>query len=206
MIQLLNKLQIIGYSGHSYPCIDIAIQSNIEITGYYDLNLKNNNPYKLKYLGVAPTKNSSNLFIAIGDNKLRKTIFNSLKNYDFINLIHYNSIQSNTSVINGTNCVLMPNSVLNSLSIIHEGVIINTGAVVEHECIIESFSHIAPNATLCGNVHIGQNTFVGANSVIKQGVKIGDNVVIGSGSVIINDIPNNLIVAGNPGRIINKKK
>lgn len=45
------KLEIIGYSGHSYVCIETAICSSFEVIGYYDLEHKSHNPYKIKYLG-----------------------------------------------------------------------------------------------------------------------------------------------------------
>jgi serine acetyltransferase len=43
---------------------------------------------------------------------------------------------------------------------------------------------------------------LGANVTIIGDIKIGDNVIVGAGSVIINDIPDNAIVAGVPGRVI----
>ena len=51
-------------------------------------------------------------------------------------------------------------------------------------------------------VTIGDNVWVGGSVVINPGVKIGTNVVIGSGSVVTKDIPDNVIAAGNPCRII----
>ena len=51
-------------------------------------------------------------------------------------------------------------------------------------------------------VTIGDNVWVGGSVVINPGVKIGNNVVIGSGSVVTKDIPDNVIAAGNPCRII----
>ncbi|MTT30767.1 acetyltransferase [Terrilactibacillus sp. BCM23-1] len=55
-------------------------------------------------------------------------------------------------------------------------------------------------------VTIGNNVWIGGKSIINPGVTIGDNVVIGSGSVVIKDIPDNVVVAGNPARIIRKLK
>lgn len=49
---------------------------------------------------------------------------------------------------------------------------------------------------------IGNNVFLGANSVILPGVTIGDNVIVGAGSVVTKNIPSNMVVAGNPARII----
>lgn len=49
---------------------------------------------------------------------------------------------------------------------------------------------------------IGNNVVLGANVVIIGNVSIGDNVIIGAGSVVVKDVPDNCIVAGNPARVI----
>ena len=49
---------------------------------------------------------------------------------------------------------------------------------------------------------IGDNVSLGANVTIMGGVHIGNNVVVGAGSVVVKDVPDNCIVAGNPARII----
>jgi len=47
-----NKLIFIGYSGHSYVCIDNARLNNYEILGYCDSIEKEINPFEINYLGV----------------------------------------------------------------------------------------------------------------------------------------------------------
>lgn len=49
---------------------------------------------------------------------------------------------------------------------------------------------------------IGNNVNIGANVCIIGGITIGDNVTIGAGSVVIKDVPDNAVVAGNPARVI----
>lgn len=49
---------------------------------------------------------------------------------------------------------------------------------------------------------IGNNVFIGMNSIILMGTHIGDNVVVGAGSVVSGKIPNNVVIAGNPAKII----
>lgn len=49
---------------------------------------------------------------------------------------------------------------------------------------------------------IGDNVTVGANVCIIGKISIGNNVMIGAGSVVVKDVPNNVIVAGNPARVI----
>lgn len=51
-------------------------------------------------------------------------------------------------------------------------------------------------------VTIGDNVWIGGSAVINPGVNIGDNVVIASGAVLTKDVPANVIVGGNPARII----
>ena len=51
-------------------------------------------------------------------------------------------------------------------------------------------------------VTIGNNVWIGGSVTILPGVTIGDNVTIGAGSVVTKDIPDNVVAAGNPCRII----
>ena len=53
-------------------------------------------------------------------------------------------------------------------------------------------------------VTIGDNVWIGGNTVILPGVHIGSNTVIGAGSVVTKDIPDWVIAAGNPCRVIRK--
>lgn len=53
-------------------------------------------------------------------------------------------------------------------------------------------------------VTIGNDVWIGGNTVINPGVTIGNNVVIGSGSVVTKDIPDGVIAAGNPCKVLRK--
>lgn len=52
---------------------------------------------------------------------------------------------------------------------------------------------------------IGDNVVLGANVTIIGNITIGDNVEVGAGSVVVKDVPPNVIVAGNPARIIRER-
>lgn len=56
--------------------------------------------------------------------------------------------------------------------------------------------------TRVGKIIIGKNVFVGARTFIMPNVTIGENSIIGSCSVVTKDVPPNVVVAGNPARII----
>ena len=66
---------------------------------------------------------------------------------------------------------------------------------------IGDFTSIAPGATLGGNVSIGNSSAISLLSGVIQGKKIGNNCLIAAGAIVVNDIPDNSIVKGVPGKI-----
>lgn len=59
-----------------------------------------------------------------------------------------------------------------------------------------------PNFNTHGKVEIGDWCYIGNNTLIMPGVKIGDHVLIAAGSVITKSVPDNVVVGGNPAKII----
>jgi maltose O-acetyltransferase len=53
-------------------------------------------------------------------------------------------------------------------------------------------------------VYIGNNVWIGGGAIINPGVSIGNNVVVASGSVVIKDVPDNVVIGGNPAKILKK--
>lgn len=53
-------------------------------------------------------------------------------------------------------------------------------------------------------VVIEDNVMIGANAVILEGVRIGKNSVVAAGAVVIDDVPENTVVAGVPAKILKK--
>jgi len=199
----MDKVSFIGYSGHAFVCIDSAIRMGFEVDGYYDFEEKEVNPYHLGYKGLESNHDGlSRLFVAIGDNTIRKKVFTSLENSnELINIIDPTAICSKMSQL-GKGVFISAGAAVNSLSSIGDGVIINTGAVVEHECEISNFAHICPGAVLAGNVKIGELSFIGSNSTVIQGVQICNNVIIGAGSTVVRDIKEPGVYVGTPAKKI----
>jgi maltose O-acetyltransferase len=53
-----------------------------------------------------------------------------------------------------------------------------------------------------GPVTIGENVWIGGGAMVGPGVTIGENTVVGMGSVVLRDLPANVVAAGNPCRVI----
>ena len=56
------------------------------------------------------------------------------------------------------------------------------------------------------DVHVGENTWIGTGAIILPGVHIGDGCVIGAGSVVTKDVEPYSVIAGNPAKLIRKRK
>ncbi|HJE65838.1 MAG TPA: sugar O-acetyltransferase [Campylobacter avium] len=88
------------------------------------------------------------------------------------------------------------------------GIEIGDDVFIGPKCNITTINHdFNPNnrqATFCKGVKIGSRVWIGINVTICPGVSIGDNSIIAAGSVVTKDVPANVIVGGNPARVIKK--
>lgn len=145
-------------------------------------------------------------FIDIGDNVSfgveRSNLFYS--SYIYIDVRKKSSklyIGSNTIINNNT-------------SIISDGSSISIGknclCGVNLQIMDSNFHDLNPLTRFSGgsverdDVTIGNNVFIGNNVTILKGAKIGDNSVVANGSIVLGNIPNNVIAGGTPAKIIRK--
>ena len=61
-----------------------------------------------------------------------------------------------------------------------------------------------PEFDFFGKIRIGNNVYIGNSAMLMPGITIGNNVIIGAGSVVTKSIPDNVVVAGNPAKIVSK--
>ena len=80
----------------------------------------------------------------------------------------------------------------------------NIGAQIHHEAEIEDYVSMAPNSTLAGNVTIKEGAYLGMGSIVIQGKTVGREAVIGAGAVVTEDIPQKVIAAGVPAKVIKR--
>lgn len=183
-------MYIYGASGHGRVIVDM-IDSYEKIHGIFDDDPSKTEMLGYPVLGPIPDEFifTSDLFIAIGDNWIRRKLSQTYSHRaKFASIIHESAIFSKRAHL-GTGSVVMEGAIVKVGSSLGHQVIINTGASVDHDCMIQSHVHIAPQATLCGGIHIGEGTLVGANAIILPGVRIGAWCTVGAGSIVHQDIP-----------------
>lgn len=83
-------------------------------------------------------------------------------------------------------------------------------ALIAHETFIADRhlalppDQLAPDAPASPDICIGHNVWIATRAVIIGGVEIGDNSVVGAGAVVTESVPTNVVVAGNPARIVKR--
>ncbi|MCD7749560.1 MAG: 2,3,4,5-tetrahydropyridine-2,6-dicarboxylate N-acetyltransferase [Oscillospiraceae bacterium] len=113
----------------------------------------------------------------------------------------------------GPNAVIMMGAVINIGAVVGEGTMIDMGAILGGRATVGKNCHIGAGAVLAGVIEpasatpviIEDNVLVGANAVIIEGVHVGANSVVAAGAVVIEDVPDGMVVAGCPARIIKTK-
>ncbi|MCW9035820.1 MAG: acetyltransferase [Rhodospirillales bacterium] len=206
---MTEKVFIFGCGGHAKVVHDvIEAQARYEVAAYVDAE-----PNQSEFRGLPlydeqyflDNFEDQNIAIAIGENSLRKKIFENLKSrgFQFPNIVHPSAILSQ-SVELTTGTVVMPNVVVNSSAVIGDSCMLNTSSVVEHDCQLGDFVSIAPKAVICGGCEIGEGTYIGANASIIHSKTIGPWSVVAAQAGVINDVPAHCMVAGVPA-ILKKK-
>ncbi len=113
----------------------------------------------------------------------------------------------------GEAAVIMMGAVINIGAVIGAGTMIDMGAILGGRATVGKNCHIGAGAVLAGVIEpasatpviVEDGVLVGANAVVIEGVHIGENAVVAAGSIVIDDVPANAVVAGCPARVIKMK-
>jgi len=210
------KLVLLGGGGHCRSVIDTLLINTIDRWDQVvilDPHLKPGTDI----LGIK----------VIGDDNLLRSLFAEGYHYAFITLANLNTALKRRTLYKQLKLigfsipnVIDPSAIISQNASLEEGIfvgknaivnagsevgvcsIVNSGSIVEHDALIGDFVHLAPGSVINGAVTILENTFIGSNSTVKNNIHIGRDTIVGMGSVVIDNLPDQVIAYGNPCRII----
>lgn len=195
----LNRLVIIGASGHGKVIADIAILNGYEDIVFLDddENIKSCAGFPVVGRVADGIGMTDDKIVAIGNAATRERI--QAKINGVVTLIHPRAVVSRRVQI-GKGTIVMAGAVINSDSVVGDGVIINTGASLDHDCVIEDFAHVSVGAHIAGTCHIGKRTWIGAGATVSNNINICGGCMIGAGAVVVRDISEKGTYIGVPAK------
>lgn len=168
-----NQWNLIGY-------VDDNIQKGTEIT---KLKVVYNTDELLKL------EEKTNVVIAIGNAKVRKLIYNKIKenkNLSFPNLVDPSAIIGEVDM--GIGNIICAGTIATVNIKINNFNIINLDCTIGHDDVLTDFITVYPSVNISGNTTINEVVEIGTGTQIIQGKNICSNVIIGAGAVVVKDI------------------
>jgi sugar O-acyltransferase (sialic acid O-acetyltransferase NeuD family) len=95
-------------------------------------------------------------------------------------------------------------AVIAAQAVLGDHVFVNRLAGVGHHAVLDDFVSVGPGASICSRVTIGRGTMIGAGASIAPDVTIGANTMVAVGAVVHKHLPSNVMVAGNPARVVQR--
>jgi len=144
-----------------------------------------------------------NTILRIDGNRERIAMFESLGIPDdrLASFVHPMAYVA-PSVQLGPGTIIMPQVAMSPGTKLGRGTIMMAGATMGHDNEVGEFCHIAAQACVGSYLKIGKGVHIGFNATIRENITIGDYATLGMGGVLINNIGENEIWAGNPAKFL----
>ena len=210
------KVIIVGAGGHAAVAADALLAAGVNVVGFTDPEAAKHGRRlcNLPVLGGDEALSQRagdgialvNGIGGIGDTTLRRTVQERLESlgWKFLGFRHPSAVVSPFASV-AADAQLCAGSVVQPGAAISKGCIVNTAAVIEHDVRLGAWSHVAPNALVCGNAVLGEGCHVGAGSVVLQGLNLGQRTVVGAGATVVRDFAGDGTLVGLPARLLERR-
>jgi sugar O-acyltransferase (sialic acid O-acetyltransferase NeuD family) len=95
----------------------------------------------------------------------------------------------------GENCFILEDNTIQPFVHVGDNVTLWSGNHIGHHATLGANCFITSHVVISGGVRVGDNAFIGVNSTVRDHVKIGARSVIGAGSLVLEDVPDDGVVA-----------
>ena len=143
--------------------------------------------------------------MAIGYMDVRRHVYETLrqKGGQFPPFVHPKALVASTATI-GAGAVIYPFATVSNGSVLKEDVHLNYYASVGHDCQLGNHCLLAPYSTLNGFVELADEVYLATHATVAPGKKIGYRSKLSSNTAAMQDVPENQIVFGVPGRQVKR--
>ena len=213
----MKNIVLIGGGNQAHYTIDIIEkEGKYNIIGIID-SLHKIGTVRFGYKIIGKQENIKKLIIkysidggiiSVGDNwsryKISQQIFFLQPKFKWFNAIHPSVIIGN-NVVFGTGVVAMAGCIFNPKTKIGNFTFFATGAQIDHDCTIDDFASVSAGSITGGHVFLGKFSAITLGVTVTDRLKIGENTVVGAGSLVLKDLPDNVLVYGVPCKIIKER-
>ncbi len=119
----------------------------------------------------------------------------------FVTLVHPSAAVSRSARL-GAGTVVFTHVTIGSNARVGAHVCLLPSTIVSHDATVGDYSCVAGGVSISGGARTGRRCYLGTASSVLGGVEIGDGALVGMGSVVIRNVPPNVVVAGNPARVL----
>ncbi|WP_341833814.1 acyltransferase [Desulfospira joergensenii] len=168
--------------------VDRYLEPRLSLLGKNPFIVK---PWHIEIFG-SPIRIGNNItLLGCSDKKTRLTVWSEKKGIDGIHIEDHVLISPGVRI-----------SAANSISIGESSML------ASHVYITDSDWHGIYDRSMPprenSRVVLEKNVWIGDSAIVCKGVTIGENSIVGAGSVVTSDIPENVIAAGNPARVVRR--
>ena len=205
----MNEIYVLGVGGSTPLFIELAEACGYKVVGLYHYNDERTgeNEHGFTILGSFDDMLKSDIrgkkiLLSQGNMKIRKELTDKIKAVGGI--IHPTAIVSRFANISDDGVCIGANCIIQADVVINAGGVIRDMALVCHQTTIGNYCFIGPKALVGAHILIEDFAFIGQSSLLVSGKvrNVGGNTLVGAGAVVTKELPADVVVVGNPARII----